>query len=311
MAGGSNYLDGEENLFGFPGGLPTVLPSGVGEQASAIVDAYLKRPEGLVYVTDKNGNPAFMKAAVPSMTYTVTSGAITAGNLVTVTVSPANIRPDMIGEVMVINRNGPDELEAVVVQGTSGNNTLTFQTCQFNHGASAELDVGLVITEERSMPNKRSIARYSKWPMPTIMSLMGRYAYGRRSDQVGGLYQEMNLLASVQTFGGPPQWIPISITQCSWSDSTGEIWVPAGMLLAYYSDVKIKYVAGFTASNVPDEIVRATASVAAALISAQAYGGAGLKMISAGDMRIERFSSTYLDGDSKKLLDRYKARLTF
>jgi hypothetical protein len=79
------------------------------------------------------------------------------------------------------------------------------------------------------MPNKRSVARVAKWPIINVVSLLGRYAYGRRSDQVGGLYQEMNLLASVQTFGGPPQWIPINVTQSSWSDQNGDIWVPAGM----------------------------------------------------------------------------------
>ena len=297
----SNYLTGAEGLYG----LPSPIPAGVGEQASAIVDAYLKRPEGMIYVCDKNGNPAFMKGLSPSFSYTI-AGGVPSGLNVAVTVTPTNVRPDMVGEVMILSREDPEALEAVVVSGTVGNNTLVFSSVQFAHSAPAKADLGMVISEERSLPNKRSIARYSKFPCVAILSLMGRYGYGRRSNQVSGNFQEMNLLASVQSFGGPPQWIPVTITQASWSDATGEIWVPAGLLMAYYSDVKLKYVAGFPAP--PDPLVRATAQVALSLISTSVYGGGGIKSISAGDTRIQRFGSTNMDDDTRRLLVPYIAR---
>lgn len=303
-SGGSNYLDGAENLYG----LPAVIPPGVSEQASAIVDAHLKRPEGMLYVADKNGNPSYMKALTPTFTYQV-AGGIAPGSLVTVTVTPAIVRPDMVGEVLVVDRDNPDLAESLVVTATAGNNQLTFATVQFTHAANCKLDAGLVITEERVVPTKRSIVKYSRHPCPAILSLMGRYGYGRRSDQIAGLYQEMNLLASVQTFGGPPQWIPITITQASWSDITGEIWVPAGMLLAYYSEVKLKYVAGFL--EPPDPIIRATANVAQSLISGASIGGNALQLISAGNSRIQRFGPTNLDDDSKRLLAPYVARTVY
>jgi hypothetical protein len=47
---GSNYLDGIEDGYG----LSLPLAPGLGELASAIVDSYLMRPEGLVYVQDGN-----------------------------------------------------------------------------------------------------------------------------------------------------------------------------------------------------------------------------------------------------------------
>jgi hypothetical protein len=149
----------------------------------------------------------------------------------------------------------------------------------------------------------------SRFPMGNVLSLMGRYAYGRRSDQVGGLYQEMNLLAAVQTFGGPPAWVFIPTNQCSWSDSTGEVWVPAGLLLAYYSDVKIKYVAGY--QTIPEPIVRATAMLARTMIADGSGFGSSLRSLSAGDSRIERFAASAMDSDVKNILEPYRSRLFY
>lgn len=307
MSGGSNYLDGEENLYG----LQLPLPDGVAQQASAIVDSNLKRPEGLVYVNDKNGNPSYMKAKVPSFTYKLS--ALTAGNNVTATVSPPNLRQDFAGEVLVLDRGNPDLMETVVVTGAPSASQVTLQSVQFNHSANVTADIGMTVAEERSVPSKRSIVRYAKFPCVQILSLMGRYAYGRRSDQVGGLYQEQNLLAAVQTFGGPPQWITIPLAQVSWSDETGEIWVPAGLLMAYYSDVKMRYVAGF--AKTPDPIVRATAAIAQSLTSAANLYGGNIKTIAAGDSRIERFGGSYggtnIDADTRRLLEPFKARLFY
>lgn len=298
---GSNYLEGTTNLFG----LPAILPTGLGEQASAIVDNYVGRPEGMLYVSDKNGNPTFMRALTPSFTYTVSAG-VPAGTKVTITVTPPNVRPDLVGEVLVLDAKNPDLLEAVVVDAIVGNNQLVLAKVQFAHLADTKADMGLVIAEERSLPAKRSIARYSRFPCVAILSIMGRYAYGRRSDQVGGLYQEMNLLAAVQMFGGPPSWIPIASNQISWSDQTGEIWVPAGLLLAYYSDVRLRYVAGFPSP--PDALVRATAAVGQSLVASGMFGGGNIKSIAAGDHRIQKFGPSYLDEDTKKTLNFFKVR---
>jgi hypothetical protein len=298
---GSNYLDGAENQYG----LPSPLPAGLGEQASAIVDSYVKRPEGLIYTSDLNGNPAFMRGLSPSFTYK-SVGAISPGAAVAIPVTPPIVRPDLIGEVLVLDRKNPDALESVIVTGTTGNDTIIVAQVQFAHTAGTTMDVGMIITEERTVPSKRSIVRYSKFPCVGILSLMGRYGYGRRSDQVGGLYQEMNLLASVQTFGGPPQWIPITVAQANWSDQTGEIWVPAGMLLAYYSDVKIKYVAGFP--EPPDNLVRATAAIAQSLGTVATMGGNAIKVLSAGDSRIQRIGATNMDDDTRRLLAPFMAR---
>jgi hypothetical protein len=300
---GSNYLQGVTDGFG----LPNPLPPGVAQLASTIVDSYLQRPEGLIYIADTNGNPCAMAALSPSFTYTITD-AITSGTNVVVTVTPPLVRDDLLGEVLVLDYGNPSLVEACVVVSTNGNNRLTLGSVQFNHAASARADVDRVITEDRSCPSKRSIVRVAKFPIVNVVSMLGRYAYGRRSDQIGGLFQEMNLLASLQAFGGPPMWIPIVIPASSWSSSTGEIWVPASLYMSYYSDVRIKYVSGY--ATVPDPVVRATAQIAVGLINTPNLGG-GLKMITAGDTRLERFAATTLDTDVKRLLDPFKARTTY
>lgn len=301
---GSNYLGDVVDGYG----LTFPLAPGLGEQASAIVDAYLKRPEGLVYQTDNTGAPIYMAALSPTLTFKI-AGAISPGANVSVGVLPAIVRPDMIGEVLILDA-GQDIQEACVVVATSGNNQITLGTVINSHALAAKAQAGLVITEDRSLPSKRSIARVAKWPIASVLSLLGRYAYGRRSDQIGGLYQEVNLLASIQAFGGPPEWIPVPVAQCSWSDATGEIWVPAGLLLAYYSDARIKYVAGYPANGVPDPIVRASAAIAAALQANSNFGGQ-ISALKAGGTSMTRFFASNVDADTLRSIDPFIARTMF
>jgi hypothetical protein len=307
---GSNYLVSQPPVYG----LTYPLPAGLGEQASALLDAYLKREEGLVYATDASGAPIYMTALTPKLTFTL-GGAIAPGTNVAATVAPALVRPDMVGEVLVIDAgsSGPSGVqEACVVAATNGANQVTLAAVKYAHLSGATAETGLVIQEDRNLPSKRSIARIAKWPIVNVLGLLGRYAYGRRSDQVGGLYQEMNLLASVQTFGGPPQWIPVSTAQCSWSDQTGEIWVPAGMLMAYYSDVRVAYVAGYQAGAVPDPIVRAAGSVAVALQTTLGVGLAGqISAVAPGSVQIERFFASNVDEDALRAIEPFKARTMF
>jgi hypothetical protein len=192
-----------------------------------------------------------------------------------------------------------------MVVSTSGNNQITLGTVQFAHAAQAKAAVGRVITEDRNCPSKRSIERIAKWPIVKVVSLLARYAYGRRSDQVGGLNQEMNLLAAVQTFGCPLQWIPIPIAQsCGRTRQTKSGCRP--VLMAYYSDVCGRYVAGYPTA--PDPVVRVTAKIAADL---NAKSGIAGQIFSAGDTRIQKFSAATIDDDVKALIEPYRARTMF
>ena len=273
-----------------------------------MVNAYLKRPEGLIYQVDGNGTPIYMAGAAPTNVYKLAS-AIAPGQNVTMAISPSIVTPYTIGEVWILDAGAPALQEACVVVAVTPPNMVTFGTVLYAHQSGATASAGLTITEERNLPSKRSIARVAKWPVVNVQSVLGRYAYGRRSDQVGGLYQEMNLLAAVQTFGGPPQWIPVPIAQVDWSgaNQNGEIWIPAGMLIAYYSDVRIRYVAGFQATALPDCIVQATAAIASALVVNSNFGGQ-IKSLKAAGSQMERFAASNIDADTLAHLAPYVAR---
>lgn len=299
---GSTYLNGQTGLYG----LPATLPAGLDAQASTIVNNFLGRPEGVLYKADRNGNPAFMSGASPVMVWT-TQGAINPGTNVSVAVTP-KVTQDLIGEVLVLDRAStasPNPMEAVVVASVTDANTIVLRQVQFAHLSGIKAESGMVITEERSLPAKRSIARYSKGPCVSILSMLGKYGYGRRSDQAMGLSTDVTLLSLARNFGDVG-WNSIDPDAVSWSDASKEIWVPAGDLLAYYTDVKIKYIAGWPEGSVPGDIVQATALVASSLIAVSG-GGQGVKVIAAGDTRIERFSATNIDADTKRLLSAYKA----
>jgi hypothetical protein len=290
-------------------------------QASTLIDAYLRRPKGLVYLTDANGNPAMMAAAPAMMTYTLTA-AIEPGQNVNATLNLNLITPDFVGEVLVLDP-GLETMEAcqvnnvavptgtnISIPGTGGaTNSITLSNVQFPHAAGAVAQTGLTLIEEKSLPSKRSVTMLSELPAVNLVSLLGRYAYGRRSDQVGGLYQEMNLLASIQSFGGPPQWIIVDTEQASISPRMGELWVPAGMLLAYYSDVRAYYIAGWTAATLPPAIKTVTAGIITAL------GEVGIpqsvQSATAASSTLKKFTASIIDTDMQRMIDPYAARLLY
>ena len=289
--------------------------------ASTLVDSYLRRPKGLVYVADANGFPAMMASATPMENFTLTA-AIAPGQNVNATLNLNLITPDFVGEVLVLDA-GLSTMEAcqvnnvavptgtnISIPGTGGStNGVTLSNVQFAHAIGATAQTGLTLIEEKSLPNKRSVTMLSELPAVNLLSLLGRYAYGRRSDQVGGLYQEMNLLASVQTFGGPPQWIIVDTEQASISPRMGELWVPAGMLLAYYSDVRAYYIAGWTAATLPPAIKIATANIINTL--AQVGIPASLQTATAASSTLKRFTASNIDIDTQRMLDPFSARLMF
>lgn len=289
-------------------GVPTATTQQV-QQASTIIDAYLERPEGMVWTPDALGNPAYMAAMAPGLSFTA-SGAVSPGQNVSVAVTGPLAVPDLIGEVLILDRAQPNLVEAVVVIGVTPGH-LTLQSVSQAHASGAMLEAGMVLLEERALPAKRSVTRLSKGPIARLISGVGRYAYGRRSDQVAGLYNDANLLAAVQTFGGPPQWIPFDVTQASVSVNTGEVWAPAGLLLAYYSDVRLRYVAGFSQAALPSVIKQACANIVNKIQTFGPEADAAFKVVQAGGTKLERFSDSILDTDTKNALEPFKPKLLF
>ena len=138
-----------------------------------------------------------------------------------------------------------------------------------------------------------------------MISGLGRYGYGRRTDQVAGIFNEVNLLAAIQAFGGPPMWEAFPANTAGISPSTQEIWIPAGILLAYFSDVRLWYVSGYQQSALPSPIKQATAMLINSLYSNPQFQGQ-ISAIGAGNQKQQRFMASALDDDMKSMLNAYR-----
>lgn len=300
----SAYLTGGD-LAGY--GVPDATTQQI-QQASSIIDAYLKRPEGLVWAPDFSGLPAYMAALDTQLSFTFAAPVGIGTNVV---VPFAAAFPDLLGEVLLLDRANAQRVEAVsVIAVNTTANTITLDRVRALHDAGSTIETGRSIVEERIVAPKRSVTRVSRSLMVRLQSGLGRYAYGRRSDQVAGLYADVNLLATIQAFGGPPPWTPFDVTQASISPNTNEIWVPSGLMLAYFSDVRVRYLAGFPAAGIPSTVKQATANV---ITKIQGFGDSdpAFKIMQAGGTKLERFTDSALDTDTKALLSSLTLSLTF
>ena len=252
-----------------PYGLPASATQAQVMEASTYVDSYLRRPEGLVWMPDWAGNPAYMANLSPKMTLTL-AAPIQPGASVVASVTPASYySPDTVGEVLVIDRatagTAGNVCEACAIAlGNPAPGQIMLANVTQPHAAGALLEAGLAIEETRQILHQRSCTSVTRKQFVRLLSGVGRFGYGRKSDIVAGTYNEVNLLATLSTFGGPPQWNPFDVTQTSVNYVTGEMWIPAGILLAYFTDVRVWYVAGFAAGAIPDPVKRATARIRSA-----------------------------------------------
>ena len=292
-------------------GVPNATQSEI-NYASALIDTYLKRKLGLIWEPDAAGNPCYMAGASPAAELALTS-AIAAGQTVNATVSGPTMMLQ-VGDVLVADIANSAATEALVIASVSGQN-ITFQNVNYAHASGAILSGGMLIVEQRTMPENRPITRVSELPVRNMMSGTGRYGYMRRSDDMVGTIDTYNLLAVMSRFGGPPAWETWTPQANSIDNDSGTVWIPAGVLLAYYTEVRMHYVAGWTYATLPFEIKQACASI---IGNMQALAGVPLSMqtVKAGDTQMTRFGAqpgalniAYITDDVKLLLHPYQARV--
>jgi len=295
-------------------GLPASTTAAQVTQASELIDGYLRRPEGLIYTPDATGQPCFMSALSPELAFTA-QAAFGPGNGVVVNVTGPTAMLQ-VGDCVVLDRvANPSLVEAVQITNISGQQ-LTLGTTAANvpngvmyaHAEGCVMETGLLITEKRYLPKNRSEISLAKIPVARIVGGTGRYGYGRRGDQASYNTDNFNLLASLMKFGGPPAWeVWPANTSAGIEAETGQVWVPAGIMLAYYSEIKARYVAGFQYSNLPSQVKMACAQVITSLASLPPLGN--VRMYQAGDTKIEQFTASLFGEDVKAMLGPYRARM--
>lgn len=292
-------------------GVPNATAAQV-QQASAQIDAFLARREGLLWAPDGNGNPCYMTGANPELTLHLQSGIAPGTNVAATVTGPASTL--QLGAVLIADVGTSNITEALVVVSVSGQQ-VTFANVQFAHSAGATLQTGLTIVEQRTMPEDRPITMVTRTPVMSMLSGAGRYGYMRRGADAVGSIDTYNLLAVMSKFGGPPAWEPWTPQANSVDPQTGTVWVPAGVLLAYYTEVRIHYVAGWTYASLPTEIKQACANVISNIAAVAGVPGT-MQRVQAGDTTMQRFNpqpgaanSLIIDDDTKTLLAPYRVRL--
>lgn len=296
----SNYLKSSDFIdYGVP---PDTTEAQV-TQASVLIDTYLRRPEGLIYVGDDAGNPLRMLTLLPTASFLIPAGLAPGLNVVATVTGP--ITTLARGTVLIAEYKVPAQSEALVVVSTTGNK-VTFARVEKTHAADATYSAGLTIVESKHLPTNRPLTILSKTPVQRLLMGEGRYGYSRRSTSNNNVLNEFNLLAVMTTFGGPPVWEPFDLSHTDFASDTGQVWIPAGIMLAYYSEVRISYIAGWQYENLPDIIKVATGNIVNAQSATPLNGN--LKLIKAGDTQMERFLDTVLDKDTRMMLAPYRAR---
>lgn len=307
MPGGSIYLQSSEYA---SFNLPNTINQGMVQQASSLIDGYLQRPEGLIWTADASGAPCYMNAPSASLTLTSTGSFVVGTNIVVPYTGPA-LDNNSVGEMVVLDRTNVGITEACIIQavGTSPN-TVTLTNVQFPHGSGCKMEFGLTIQEQREVPKDRSVVVLANPQIMQLQSGVGRYGYGRRSQQVMGNFQEFNLLAVVSAFGGPPLWIPWTVTDAGLNRNTSEMWIPAGILLAYYTEIKVWYIAGFQQSALPFNVKQACANICMQL--KETGLGPNIRRRDQRDgVGSQRFENEMIDPNTKDLLRPYRTRILF
>lgn len=295
-------------------GLPAGTTAAQVTQASELIDGYLRRPAGLIYTPDATGQPCYMSALNPELTFTAVAG-FGPGNGIQVQVTGPTAMLQ-VGDCVILDRvANPSLVEAVQITNISGQ-LLTLGTTAANvpngvmyaHSAGCTMETGLLITEKRYLPKTRSEVSLANIPVARIVGGTGRYGYGRRGDQASYNTDNFNLLASLMKFGGPPAWeVWPANTAAGIEAETGQVWVPAGIMLAYYSEVRVRYVSGFQYSNLPSAIKLACAQLITSLVSLPPLGN--VRSYQAGDTKIEQFTASLFGDDVKAMLGPYRARM--
>ena len=297
----SVYLS-DGDLAGY--GIPNATSAQIG-QASALIDGYLSRPEGLLFTADPRGSPCYMTGSTASGQLEL-AAAVAPGLNVSVAVT-GWVTPDLVGEMVIADRAGQTPApEALVITAVAGQ-VVTFASVLANHASGAILETGMVLYEERSLPAKRPIARISRSPIVRLLSGMGRYGFGRRSQQFAG-FPQPDLIAVLAQFGSTPPWIPFDVTQAAVSPRTDEVYIPAGLYLDSFSDVRLRYVAGYPTPPTPVKQVCASLVQTIADFPEMA---SNVLTLQAGGTVIKRGAASLLSDEMKSSLAPFEAHLFY
>jgi hypothetical protein len=138
--------------------------------------------------------------------------------------------------------------------------------------------------------------------LSAFVGISGRYSYGRKS--AASVFPDSqyaaNILQVAAFFGGPPQFVALDVTLTDYYDLIGEVWVPAGLMMASYTEVIAIYNSGYDPLNLPKGIKHGCAAVVKNFI-ARAGGITSVQSYSAGKVHTQ-MTPDLIDPTVKKWL---------
>jgi hypothetical protein len=159
------------------------------------------------------------------------------------------------------------------------------------------------------VPN--TIVQTSTAALSPLLSVSGRYAYGRRDSAkaVPDFGLGINPLQIAGIMGAPPPWTGIDVATIDFDTQTGELWIPVGIFGYQYQEVIVKYNSGFDPTNMPRSIKLACAMAVKNFI-AQAGGITNLKSLNASRVHAT-FGDYIIDQTIARMLQNYVAVVAF
>ena len=258
--------------------------------ASATIDAYLGRTDGLLWSSDANGNPAWMTNKTATRSYSTSN--VTPGANVTITIPNANFGEGDVGSVVILDR--AVQPEACVINAASGN-TITLDAVQLNH-ATATVELGLTIAQEAHVGRWGNV-QTSATPLVSVLSLYG--SRRRHARGIGGNWFEEIL--SIGTTPSTQPWIEFPVSQLDIDYQRGVLSLLPGPIPLGFGRVRVNYIAGWSYSTLPFAIKQAVANIVNATIATPELAG-NIQTLKAGDSTITKFRGGIMDQDTINML---------
>lgn len=162
--------------------------------------------------------------------------------------------------------------------------------------------------EALQLPYGRNRVILSYTPIVSIESADGRYGYTRRAETMEQAIPAATLYELSAAFGGPPEWESIDVSQIVIDQyaNTGEIWIPAGVYMAHYTDIRIEYTAGYADyASLPYRIKAACADIVRGLQN-RSPGAVSQRV---GDMAVRYGDSRFITPEIATMLEPYRVKV--
>lgn len=290
-------------------GLATTTADADVVTASALLNAYLGRPEGLIWTADADGRPVCMAAKAPTLTLKCIS-AVALGRGVQVNL-PYTIDHSYVGEVVILDRASEVLREACVVTAIDGD-CITLASVRYNHAADVTLETGLLIRERLTFGFAKAAAFLSRTPVTCILSICTRRdARDRRGPALsdanhlahGGNDYGQGCVAELVSMTNPAAVSFIAPGDYVLNPASGEL---ALHVLSRNLDTRVSYLSGFPEGGLPDFVKIACAQIVTAMQDTEDLPG-NARIYQAGDTKIEQFTSSAVSDDIQMMLSPLKA----